>query len=228
MESRFGHDFSQVRVHTTSRASDAAQAANAVAYTVGRDIVFGAGQFIPDSKAGRLLLAHELVHVLQQERTGDSVPGQPYRVSAPGDACEREADTVAATILGDRPATRQDGVAVSSLQGRFLQRQPAQSPKTSGCTGWESDPQSFSKVIADFYLRTELGGTPGMADIQCQGDNRLCFVTYPDGTSVAVSLTQVPNFVIARQRGGTGPRREYEYDCDPSGRVNFRLRSPTP
>jgi hypothetical protein len=66
-EPRFGHDFSRVRVHTDSKAADTAQAVQAKAFTVGRDIVFGAGQYAPDSQGGRRLLAHELAHVVQQE-----------------------------------------------------------------------------------------------------------------------------------------------------------------
>jgi outer membrane protein OmpA-like peptidoglycan-associated protein len=66
MEPRFGQDFSNVRVHTDSRAADSAGAVNALAYTVGRDVVFGAGQYAPQSQAGRHLLAHELTHVVQQ------------------------------------------------------------------------------------------------------------------------------------------------------------------
>ena len=68
MESSFGHDFSQVRVHTDERAAESAQAVNAIAYTVGRDVVFGAGQFAPETAAGRGLLAHELTHTIQQGR----------------------------------------------------------------------------------------------------------------------------------------------------------------
>ena len=66
MESRFGHDFSQVRVHVDSQAVESAGAVNALAYTVGRDIVFGPGRYAPQTSDGRRLLAHELTHVLQQ------------------------------------------------------------------------------------------------------------------------------------------------------------------
>jgi hypothetical protein len=77
MESRFGHDFGHVRVHMGPQASASACAIQAHAYTVGRDIVFGAGQFAPLSASGRQLLAHELTHVVQQ--TG----GAPRRDQAP-------------------------------------------------------------------------------------------------------------------------------------------------
>ncbi|MDX1664725.1 MAG: DUF4157 domain-containing protein [Candidatus Promineifilaceae bacterium] len=67
MESRLGHDFGSVRVHTDSRAAASAEAVQAKAYTVGQNIVFGAGQYPPGTASGRRLLAHELVHTLQQE-----------------------------------------------------------------------------------------------------------------------------------------------------------------
>jgi hypothetical protein len=66
MGHRFGHDFSQVRVHTDSIAEQSAQDINARAYTVGHNIVFGAGGFAPESHEGRKLIAHELTHVVQQ------------------------------------------------------------------------------------------------------------------------------------------------------------------
>jgi len=65
-EPRFGHDFSKVRVHTDTKAVESARAVNAIAYTVGRDVVFGAGRYSPQTNAGQKLIAHELVHSIQQ------------------------------------------------------------------------------------------------------------------------------------------------------------------
>jgi hypothetical protein len=65
MEPRFGHDFSQVRIHHDETAARTSQAVNALAYTVGDHIVFGAGQYAPGTPAGRRMLAHELCHVIQ-------------------------------------------------------------------------------------------------------------------------------------------------------------------
>ena len=62
-----GFDFSQVRIHTDTRAAESARAVNAAAYTVGRDIVFGEGQYQPHTAHGQRLLAHELTHVAQQD-----------------------------------------------------------------------------------------------------------------------------------------------------------------
>jgi len=69
-EPRFGANFSEVRVHTDTHAARTSSAINAKAFTVGRDIAFGAGQFSPDSHQGRHLLAHELTHVVQQTGPG--------------------------------------------------------------------------------------------------------------------------------------------------------------
>ena len=71
MEPRFGHDFSRVRVHTDARAAQSARAVNALASTIGRDVVFGAGQYAPGTHAGQRLVAHELTHVVQQSAQSD-------------------------------------------------------------------------------------------------------------------------------------------------------------
>jgi outer membrane protein OmpA-like peptidoglycan-associated protein len=80
MEPRFGHDFSNVRVHTGSQAAESARAVNALAYTVGNNVVFGSGQYAPSTQAGGKLLAHELAHTLQQE---SQEPGQLSRKCGP-------------------------------------------------------------------------------------------------------------------------------------------------
>ncbi|SFN33337.1 Thioredoxin [Nitrosospira briensis] len=66
MERRFGYDFSHVRVYSGGNAEQSAREVSANAYTVGSNIVFGAGQFSPKTNTGRRLLGHELVHVIQQ------------------------------------------------------------------------------------------------------------------------------------------------------------------
>jgi outer membrane protein OmpA-like peptidoglycan-associated protein len=72
-EPRFGRDFSNVRVHTDAQAAESAQQMQALAYTMGRDIVFGKGQYAPETTEGRWLLAHELVHTVQQGQADHSV-----------------------------------------------------------------------------------------------------------------------------------------------------------
>lgn len=93
-EPRFGHDFSQIRVHTDSVAAESAQLLNARAYTTGQNIIFGAGQYAPGTTAGKKVLAHELVHTLQQssygrirpksiQRAGEEKPSPVVIVSGP-------------------------------------------------------------------------------------------------------------------------------------------------
>jgi len=75
-EPRFGYSFDQVKIHTDSTANASARSYNALAYTFGSNIIFGAGQFRPDTAAGKLLLAHELTHVVQQGAAGASGPAR--------------------------------------------------------------------------------------------------------------------------------------------------------
>jgi len=96
MEPRFGSDLSGVRVHTGRQAAESAAAVNALAYTAGRHIVFGAGQYSPDTSQGRSLIAHELAHAVQQGGSGDL---SPQTISDPADASEHEADRAAEAAL---------------------------------------------------------------------------------------------------------------------------------
>ena len=103
MESRFSHDFSQVRGHTDAKAGRSARAVGALAYTVGRDMVFAPQQFAPSTGPGRTLLAHELAHTLQQEHA--HVPSQFLRI-AESYHHEREADHAAEVAMkGQRVPT---------------------------------------------------------------------------------------------------------------------------
>jgi hypothetical protein len=72
-EARFGSDFSRVRVHTNSQAVGTAKSINAKAFTTGKDIIFGAGQYAPGTHEGKKLLAHELVHTIQQSRRSGTI-----------------------------------------------------------------------------------------------------------------------------------------------------------
>ncbi len=72
-EPRFGADFSNVRVHTDTRSAETAASINAKAFTVGKNIAFGNGQYAPESNEGRRLLAHELTHTIQQSHNSQRV-----------------------------------------------------------------------------------------------------------------------------------------------------------
>jgi hypothetical protein len=88
MESRFGVNFSNVRIHTGDRAAQSARSLQARAYTVGTDIVFASGKYAPETASGRRLLAHELTHVVQQSsstaRKAAGISPSPARVQRDG------------------------------------------------------------------------------------------------------------------------------------------------
>ncbi len=122
-ESRFGHDFSAVRVHDGPDAARSARALQARAYTTGPDVVFGDGQYAPDTTAGRHLLAHELTHVVQQGGASGSARRHPPSASSltvgpVDDPLEREAEHVATRVTsggGARDVAPPHAVSVASL-----------------------------------------------------------------------------------------------------------------
>jgi len=153
MEARFGHDFSDVRVHAGPRAAESARSVNAAAFTVGRNVVFGARQYAPESGVGERLLAHELAHVVQQR--GSAGSGPPVIFDSP--AHEAEADRAAARAAAGGPSP-----AVSPARAA-LQRSPAPKadvPKEPEFPGVEhavgQDPESLLRI--DSVTVIELGG----------------------------------------------------------------------
>src|ERR1044071_960318 len=102
---RFGHDFGNVRIHTDAHAAESAHAVNALAFTVGNHVVLGAGQYSPQTRAGRELLAHELTHVVQQ-----------------GAAPRRDAEHGQHGF--SRGAVKMSSQPAVSAQHRLIQRQP--------------------------------------------------------------------------------------------------------
>jgi hypothetical protein len=157
-EPRFGHDFSRVRVHADPRAAESARAVNALAYTVGRDVVFGKGQYAPGTRGGLGTLAHELAHFLQQggssqtvqpkkqpgvasdgnEPQGEQVAGQAeysggtLSIGQPGDSYEREADSAAEAVMstGEPRVSSNDAASglVRRLTAPLLQRRLVVNP----------------------------------------------------------------------------------------------------
>jgi hypothetical protein len=148
MEARFGHDFGDVRVHHDARAQESARAVNAHAYTVGANIVFQRDRYNPSSSEGRLTLAHELTHVIQQRSgpvEGTPAPGG-INISDPSDRFEREAAATAEQVMTASPAPsatagtgsqpgalgvqRQeeelDEEGAATAQGAFAQREEAE------------------------------------------------------------------------------------------------------
>jgi hypothetical protein len=102
MESRFRHDFADVRVHRDAPAAESARALGALAWTSGTHVVFGANRYSPSTIDGRRLLGHELTHVVQQRHDRalqrHSLLQRQSTLSEPGDPAELEADRMAAQV----------------------------------------------------------------------------------------------------------------------------------
>jgi hypothetical protein len=118
MESGLGTDLSDVRIHTGSKATEAARSVQAYAYTVGSDVVFQDGHYNPSSREGKKMLAHELTHVVQQ-RTGP-VDGTPIAggisISDPSDRFELAAEATAEKIASGDTASPQPVGAGAGVQ----------------------------------------------------------------------------------------------------------------
>ncbi len=120
MESRFGQDFSGVRVHIDNKANQSAKELGASAYTKGKDIVFATGEYAPGTREGQQRIAHELTHVVQQSRSGKA-PSREGQLSSPHDSSEREADAVSRTVAGGghAPAIVAQGVGIQRTNGKI-------------------------------------------------------------------------------------------------------------
>jgi hypothetical protein len=170
MEPRFGADFGDVRVHSDSRAAESARAVGARAYTVGRTIAFGSGEYRPDAEGGRRLLAHELSHVVQQ--SGATQPAIQRAAVDGGEAAPADAGPAA----GEEPAQPMGPPnAAPSCADVCGEKDKCIQVKDEQCTG---DPPICKK---------------GENDEQCTGDqNKIILAVW---TKVAANVTNaVDNF----------------------------------
>jgi len=119
MESRFCYDFSHVRIHTDAQAAESTRAINANAFTVGRDVVFGAGKYSPNSDQVKRLLAHELSHVVQQNRAGGPDKSGILLIDDIAGPSEHEAYEVASNML---LGVKQVSQKASSIDRCLIQR----------------------------------------------------------------------------------------------------------
>lgn len=118
MEQRFNYDFSNVRIHAGPAAAESALAVNALAYTVGRDVVFGAGQYSVDTARGKRLLAHELTHVAQQGpetviRRDEAPPAETAKMTRLRQLLQNDDEDAAITLMGQLDTTEVQQVFAS-------------------------------------------------------------------------------------------------------------------
>lgn len=178
-EPRFGHDFSQVRVHTDAKAAESAQAVNAVAYTVGRDVVFAAGQYPHQTGDGGKILAHELTHVVQQK--GARSPISHLRMGREDTTQEHEASKVASVIAESSSAkaehSRQLSIAAGTISSQIQRFSESNSSGSGGGGGGGAAPVPGSGASCKIDVRaTHIGGILRGAPIWH------LFIVYTDST----------------------------------------------
>ena len=165
MEPAFGRDFGQVLIHADSRAALSAQAIGASAYTVGNHIVLGEGRHRPGTADWNHLVAHELTHVLQQHGPDQHGPDQHQHsgllVEAPGDASEREAESVASSLVPGRP--RAGRLTISPSSSPAIRRQSLTQPALTQAM-YDSAVQLIAArdaVMAGYLRQAHVRQTPG-------------------------------------------------------------------
>jgi hypothetical protein len=191
MERRFGHDFSGVCVHRDAKAAESAAAVDAQAYTVGRHVVFGAGQYAPHTTAGKGLLAHELAHVIQQKQsTGFS---GPVIVGNANDGSEREAEVATARVTEDTTKVVSIGqTGRSDVLRRFSSGEHERIgneaydkafAKIQAASTGQPVPamdESFVRDLRSFSFRTKGGRTFTYGQVVAEADNVASFEMMED------------------------------------------------
>lgn len=142
MEPRLGHNLGNVRVHSDQQAAESTEAVNALAYTVGNNVVFKAGHYTPQTSEGRQLLAHELTHVVQQSagQVEGSSLGNGLMISDPSDSYEQAAEATARRVMSSdseaMPSLALPPLAHTASPALTIQRQadPSQNQQSGGLT----------------------------------------------------------------------------------------------
>ena len=178
-EPRFGHDFSKVRVHTDSKAAESARAVNAQAFTVGRNVVFGVGEYVPGTSEGRRLLAHELTHAVHQHRHhyySKNYNTSRYSQRAPYSNKENQSAWIAndrisrteqAIMLGTEGTNSAQGTVESLLAcgstQRSQQKKHNSAPEMKYEPAWltsKIDKSNFKKKDCNFPFKIFVTGIP--------------------------------------------------------------------
>jgi hypothetical protein len=149
-EPRFGHDFSNVRVHADERAQASARAVDASAYTVGSHVVFGRGAYTPHTALGRDLLAHELAHVVQQGQS-HAAASSALRIGDASSGAEFEADRMAHDVVSD-PALQR----VAAVQTSLARSKAPDAPK---CPATHTMADDVYKALGEAWAKSGHGGS---------------------------------------------------------------------
>jgi lipoprotein-anchoring transpeptidase ErfK/SrfK len=180
-EPRFGQDFSQVRVHSDAKAVESARAVNARGFTVGKDVVFGKGEYAPETVQGRKLLAHELTHVVQQKTNENIIQAHLYQVpvSVPPPWIERININLTNQNLNIRWSNQRTSRSYDICSGKGCPntgRNPCSNPNIE---------DSYCTPTGTFY-NLQLGGE---THINRSGDN-MCWYVQFSGRGIGIHNCQ--------------------------------------
>lgn len=240
LESRLGHDFGHVRIHADARAAESASAVGAHAYTVGRDVVFGAGRWSPRTPDGRRLLAHELAHVAQHDggRDGGSAA---IEVGRSDDPLEAEADQLAMRALAAGPAKaaattpvarnarmlrREDGDAPPKEEEQKEPQPQTSTPRITGSKVTAEGAQQLSVGAIDVLIKPDVRGD---ATVDAGETTKKIEVT-PKKFDVPYTLDsagRIKTFTAPEQKVTVTIQTSYGVDVDPTGRSAYG-RGTTP
>jgi hypothetical protein len=217
MESALAYDFSRVRVHTDAAATQSARMLGASAYTLGRDIVFGSGNYAPGSPGGRRLLAHELVHTAQH---GEPAAAGGLALSPVGGSAEREAGALAgrvATAPGPRLLQARERLPAGSIS-----RQLDPSMCATDCTTADATRSATGKyrltVFADkegpfLLIPFTRGVGHSWVELSDKDGNYWTYGFWPQGGFEAKHPTKdVPGCVWKGAQGGHKPSAQQTFE----------------
>ncbi|HSZ60722.1 MAG TPA: DUF4157 domain-containing protein [Terriglobales bacterium] len=208
-EPRFGRDFSGVRIHTDSQAAESARAVNALAYTVGRNVVFGAGSYQPASTEGDRLLAHELAHVVQQSGRQSTCA---LRIA---DLAGENAAEQAASRVMQSPMSSPMNLAATGMSG-VLQRACPKPPTGMGSTPSSEpcDPAAATRVS-------------GLTVLFCQDSTQFAEGQEMKFAEVIVAVKAAAKVEIHGNASTEGPGGDYNSNlaCKRAAAAAARLRA---
>ena len=213
MESRFGHDFSRVRVHEDQSAGDSARAVDALAYTVGRDVVFAPGQYAPNTTPGRLLLAHELAHVVQQSAGIPSMQSG-LGIGRADDPAEVEADRAAERAMSGDTASLRLSAAPPRLRRQAAKAGPQPHTETEDCEpALQNDLKAMHKPALEHLDRAVTSLDPGWNKMKPA--DKAAFTQYFDPAGSGEIDDGFVRSVREKYRLIRGNMRSLTFDCDP-------------
>jgi Domain of unknown function (DUF4157) len=179
METALGADFSHVRIHTDSTASSLSTRVNARAFTIGSDVAFGAGEYQPGTLIGDALIAHELAHVVQQQRDASSLTAMSNATNE-YTALEADADSSAMEVL--MSLWNHSKVGLSEIGKRSIPRlrsglrlqrcgaKPAQTPVVPG--GIQPAPPTAGTTAEGTEVAHRGADASAASQINCGGSSK--------------------------------------------------------